>query len=539
MMTPQQEKLIKSGMNRRNKIQKALPMNPLGYITQDESPNTATCVSVLLFNLAKYQPQSLMKMYNSSKDVLSMSRKLMIEKGRVGENEGVTKCGGFAIANVLDCYWLEPMRENAWDAPGQRLANPDEQVEHFLNYDPKMVQPAIGLAIDSTVVNSEGLAYVIADGGNGTVINTMPEVIQNWVNTFFDDEKGVLKKDADFNRSTDMIVRMLQDNPVFVQVYLDHDGTCPLQCDDKDSVRRRVIEIFRKNNKGEKAEIPNNINNVHLTKMQEGSYERAIGDVVKNMMVNVGATTGLSNDSLGGFSGDFEKLLTTMMNNGMNFTPGWGDACMFMSSRMAIVRGEVVGFNDMDLMVWNNVFQTAVRDYKAMGFKFDHNSVEFKALAEEFEQVVSFYAKSGAFQVLGNMVDVNRELQEGVKHDDGKKFEYAARVLLELHSACFGTQAWDNLFNSNGQINIRALRTYTVVDSDNQVSAHTLENLVFYTGDKNKSYFFKDGKKSISSVQQLAKLVNPQGVDKVKKQEAVAKEKEELLQRLAQLEAVA
>jgi len=83
------------------------------------------------------------------------------------------------------------------------------------------------------------------------------------------------------------------------------------------------------------------------------------------------------------------------------------------------------------------------------------------------------------------------------------------------------------------------LRTYTVVDSDNQVSAYTLENLAFYTGDKNKSYFFKDGKKSISSIQQLAKLVNPQGVDKVKKQEAVAKEKEELLQRLAQLEAVA
>ena len=536
-ITQSQEKLIKSGINQRSKVANALPMNSLGQIEENESPNTAKCVSLLFFNLAKYKTKDLMDMYEAAPEVIKLSQQMMADKNRTAEYETKDSSDTVGhIANVLDCFWFRPLRETPWDAPGQRLANPDEQVEHYLNYDPKQVQPAIGLLVSPNVVKSSGeRAYVIADGGNGTVLNTLPGLIQGWVNTFFDVNSGTLKSDATYSRSEAWVTEQLTHSPVFVEVYLDHIGDCPKMCDDIDSVERRVIEIFQKNNRGNKASIPNHINNIHMTKMDPKSYDRAIGDVLKNIMVRADVITNSPDDSLGGFSGEFEKLLSVMMNNGMNFA--WVDACMYMASVVSKDRGEVSGLNDMDPMIWNCVFQNAVSHYGAIAPTIDFKSKEFQKLANEFRKIIKFYNKSGAFQGISGMADVNRELPEGTSYQKGKQFEIAARVLLELHHVSFGSESWNALFGTvGGTINKNKLRSYQVVDSNGQPYFHELKDFSFYTGDKSKSYFFKDGKKPIGSLTMISTLVNPAGIDKVKQDLEKAKKLAELQKQIAELE---
>jgi len=534
-LTDAQKDIINSGMNQRKKVADALPMDSMGEIDINESPNTAKCVSLLFFNLAKYKPKDLVQMYNKAPKVIELSQQMMKDKGRTEEN--VTKNTNDPvghIANVLDCFWFRPVRETAWDAPGQRLANPDEQIEHFMNYDPKQVQPAIGLLVSPKVVNADSdKAYIIADGGNGTVLNTLPGLIQGWVSTFFDLEKMNLKPNATFDKSEEWVTQQLTFNPVFVEVYLDHIGDCPKLCEEVENVERRVIEIFQKNNRGNKASIPNHINNIHMTKMEPNSYDRAIGDTLKNIFTSVNVTTGPVNDCAGGFSGDFEKLISVMMNNGMNFR--WADVCVGMSAAVSKLRNEISGFNDMDPMIWNNLFQYVVSDYNVPGAELSLDDEALIDVLKEFTSIIEFYNKNGAFQGISGMVDVNKELPEGCTYVKGKQYDIAARVILELHNACYGEESWNKVFGVSGSINKNKLRTYQVTDANGNPYFHVLEEFSFYTGDKSKSYFFKDGKKVIGSIEQLAKIVNPKGVDKVKKDAEIAKRRAELERQLAQL----
>lgn len=525
-MTVTQEQLssIKNSIDTRKKVKSAKPLDPMGYLAYDESPGIAKMLSLLYLNLVRDNPRELVRMYHLAPSMIQKTRQLMKEKGRTEENEGVAKNNGHAVANVLDCYWFQPLLEDDWDGVGQRMLNPDEQSIHSNSYDKTKVMPQIGLGVDSSIVNSDAgkVVFLLADGGNGTGINSSPSAIQAWVNKFTDIDGDVasLKPNFDFNYSVELIEQALTDNPVYIELYLDHLDFCPFGTDDVEAARRRVIQIFQNFNNGSAADIPHCINNVHMTYNEPGCGERDIADVLKNTMISAGTSCGMENDAIGKYAGSFEKLITTLINNKMNMgTTGWMEACFHLSARTTVVRNDTNGWIDMDPMVWHYVLRSGVEDYKQMGVTINHKSDEFQKIVGEFEKILTLFIKNGPLQSLSNMVNVSIELNEGWEANKYTQYETAARVILELHTHIFGSDSWDRLFGVKGAINRNALREYSVTDPDGNARVHKLNKLSYYTGVKNKSYFFKDGKEPIKTLDQLIKVVNPNGADMVKRKQ--------------------
>jgi hypothetical protein len=496
-------------------------------------------LSLLYLNLVRDNPRELVSMYKLAPSMIQKTRQLMKEKGRTEENEGFSKNHGHAVANVLDCYWFQPLLEDDWDGVGQRMLNPDEQSIHSKSYDKTKVKPQIGLCVDSSVVKSDGdnTVFLLADGGNGTGINSSPSAIQAWVNKFTDIDGDIasLKPNFDFNYSVELIEQALTDNPVYTEIYLDHLDLCPFGTNDVESARRRVIQIFQNFNNGSETDIQNCINNVHMTYNEPGCGERDIADVLKNTMISAGTSCGMEKDAIGKYAGSFEKLITTLINNKMNMgTPGWMDACFHLSARASVVRNYADGWIDMDPMVWHHVLRSVVEDYKQMGVTINHKSDEFKKIVDEFEKILTrFSSTKGPLQSLSNMVNVGIELTEGWESNKYTQYETAARVILELHTQIFGSGSWDKLFGVKGSINRNALREYSVKDPDGNVRVHKLDKLSYCTGAKNKSYFFKDDKESIKTLDQLIKVVNPNGADMVKRKQEFEERRHQRLEEQA------